>query len=641
VTGRRLRGLPGALRAVLLGALVLPLGAGVHDPAAAFGADPPRETRPPASDRAPGGELQQKLEAALELYGARRFAEAREAFLAALAAMPAEDGRVNLEYDIAACDYELGRFAEAERRFERVAQLDASVRGDALLHAGWAALGAGDLDAAERHLGAVADDAPEAQRSELRAAIEATRRERASAELDAALEKAAAAYDRGDLTAAEAALGAARGRASAGTSRSQATLEYLTALVAHERGDEALARQALARCLQHDPEDGAAHVLLGELSRRDGDARDAERHYRASLATDLPPADAELVRQALDSLYGLPPPGLDAWAVLGAGYDSNATQSGSTETLGYAAPGSASSAFGAPAWGLEYRLASSGGSRLGVYYSGDWLMLGNPEVEDFSVQSHEAGLRFYLALSRAVDLRLVAAGGATFSGLELSPFSLDSLVGGRLSVQHGRRFESVLSVEARPSLGLSGQDYLSGVRSEVSVGERFASGRWSAALSVGYRHAAVGTEAVDLDPTRFPRCNLACAGASYRIPLGYAGPVIGGGLELALTDAISLGVNGKYEHRTYLEPSRIEGPVLPNVLAELSEKTRNDDRYTLGGRARYELGAAPAIGLFLDYSLRFSRSNVAFQLGDIEHAFDYDDRNFTQHLVELGADLRL
>lgn len=612
--------------------------------AVSFGAPALAAPTSPAISRrggAAGAEFQRRLDAGLAAFRERRFAEAREAFLAASSVLPSEDARANLEFDIAACELELGRFAEAEARFVRVAELDPGARGEALLHAGWAALGAGDLDAAARHLAALAEDGPEAPRRELAAAIDTTRQARTRAELDTALERAAAAYASGDLNAAEAALRIGRERQAAAAPRSLATLEYLSALVAHERGDEAAARQALERCLRHDPNDGAAYALLGELSRRDGDDANAERHYRASLAAELAPADAAVVHEALDSLYGLPPRGLGAWASLGAGFDSNATQSGSSEALGYASPGSASSAFGAPSGGIEYRFSGSARSRLGAYYTADWLVLGNPEVEAFSLQSHEAGLRAYLALSRSVDLRLNAAGGVTFSGLELSPFSLDASLGARLSVQHGAGFESRLNAEARPSLGLSGQGYLNGVRSEVSFAERFESGRWAATLGAGYRHSAIGTEAIAVDPERFPRCNFACTEASYRIPLGYAGPVLVAGLELALPWSLSLALNARYEYRSYLEPSRIEGPTLPALVAELSEKTRQDQRYTLGARARHELGAAPGIGVFLEYALRLSRSNVAYQPGDIEHAFDYDDRNFDQHLVELGADWRL
>ncbi|HTV17331.1 MAG TPA: hypothetical protein VMG12_01630, partial [Polyangiaceae bacterium] len=81
--------------------------------------------------------------------------------------------------------------------------------------------------------------------------------------------------------------------------------------------------------------------------------------------------------------------------------------------------------------------------------------------------------------------------------------------------------------------------------------------------------------------------------------------------------------------------------VLTELIRTITEKTRVDDRYTFAARARQRIGTAPELGVFLDYTLRLSRSNVAYDPnGGREHAFDYDDRNFTQHILELGADAR-
>jgi tetratricopeptide (TPR) repeat protein len=581
-----------------------------------------------------------ELEQGLAQHRAGQFVEARDSFLRALAALPDESGRANLEFNIAACDYELGHFDEAQRRFERAATLDVATRAEALLQAGWAALGAGDERAVERHLGATSGEAGiEQKRNDLAEALDTRRRERAAAELDQAIDAASVAYQAGQLEQAQTALGLARARAAGGSARSRGTLYYLSALVARERGDAAAARVDLKRSLSENPNDGAVHAMLGELAQEGGDGASAERHYRASLAADLSASEASAVRDALDALYPVPARGLDVWAALGAGYDSNATQSGSSDAVGYAGPEQSGSAFAVPAWGVEYRRALGARARIGPYYTGEWLALVSTPVEDASLQSHEAGLRFYFAPTPAADLTLAAGGGLTLSGLELAPFSLEGLLRARFALRHGRHLRSLLLAEVRPSRGLSGQDYLTGARSDVSLGERLQSGRWGVSASAGFRYNGIGTQLVDIDPAQFPRCNVACVGARYEIPLGYSGPFVGAGADVAV-GAFTLGLSGKYEHRTYLAQSRIDGPALPVLIAELSEKTRVDDRYTLAARARYQLGTEPAIGLFTDYTLRLSRSNIAFRR-DLEHAFDYDDRNFTQHVIELGVDFRL
>jgi tetratricopeptide (TPR) repeat protein len=596
----------------------------------------PAEGRPALAQSSP---LQRVLDAALAHYRERRFDAARAAFLEALALAAPGDGRDNLEFNIAACDYELGHFRAAEERFARLGAGARATRGEALLHAGWAALGADDVSAAQRYLQASEGAALGEPREALRQAIDEQVQSREAAAFDDALRRATAAYDRGDLTGAEAAIASAREREARAPARSRAALDYLAGLLARERGDDVAARAALERSLGANPDDGAVRALLGELAQSDGDAENAERHYRASLAADLSPAEADDVREALDSLYPVPPRGLSVWAALGAGYDSNAMQSGSTDALGYATSGSHGSPFAAPVWGIEYRLRLGQRARVVPYYTGDWLLLTDADVEDTSLQSHEAGARWHLGLSPRAELRVTLGGGLSLSGLEPSPFSLDGVLRGRLGLQHGTSFQSVLLLEARPSLGLSGRDYLTGNRSDITLSERFVSGRWGAAVQLGYRYNAIGTQVLDIAPLRFPNC-VQCIDARYVIPLGYAGPFVGATLDVDLTAALQLAATAKYERRTYLEPSRIQGGGLRGLLRAASEKTRQDDRMSFGTRARYRLDSSPDVGLYLDYALRISQSNMASGRGGPEHAFDYDDRNFTQHIVELGLDVR-
>jgi tetratricopeptide (TPR) repeat protein len=606
---------------------------------------PASAAKDPAVASASEGEtFRRELALALAHYRERRFSEARDAFERALGAAPAGESRENLEFDIAACDYELGNFPRAEERFARLAERSSAPRiesDEAFLHAGWAALGADDVSAAERYLartepeGALADE-----RSALARGIDERRKELDARAFDQALAKATAAYDAGDLAGAEAALAAARAHEPQVTPSSRAALEYLAGLLFRERGDDVAARAAFERSLSENPNDGSVLALLGELELASGDTASAESHYRASLAADLSPDEADAVHRALDALYPVPRAGFAAWAALGGGYDSNAAQSGSTDTVGYAAPNDQGSPFVAPALGIEYRFEVGQRSRLVPYYSGDWLVLSRAAVEEASLQSHEAGVRWHWAPSPSLELRLVAGGGTTLSGFAPSPFSLDGLSSARVALQHGPSFQTALLVEARPSLGLSGRDYLTGARSEAALGERFESGPWGVSVSGGFRYSAIGTQHIGIDPALYPNCNVACVGARYDIPLGYSGPIASAAVDVELIPGLELTAAGKYEHRTYLAESRITGPMPFGLVGALSRKIRVDDRYTLSGRARYRIASAPEIGMFVDYSLRLSRSNMALGRSGLEHAFDYDDRNFSQQIIELGLDVR-
>jgi tetratricopeptide (TPR) repeat protein len=602
----------------------------------------------PAPSSLASQDVGRELESGLEHFRARRFAEARAAFLRALPGLPEGEARHNLEFNVAVCEYELGDYLAAEQRFARLAANPGTVHDEALLHAGWAALGRDDPDAAERYLGRVSSDAAaDEKRRELARAIEAQRATSGRAAFERALVAATTAYDRNDLAAAEAGVREARQHEALASDRARAALDYLAGLLAHERGDDEAARAALEQSLRRNPENGAVRAMLGELALEQGDLDGAERHYRESLGADLSPAEALVVRQALDALYPLPRPGFGAWLAIGAGYDSNATQSGSTDAVGWrpgttavATTAGIASPFTAPAWGIEYRVETSERTRVVPYYAGDWLLLGNADVQEASLSSHEAGVRFHLAPSSSSELRFAAGGGPTLSGIELSPFSLDGVLRARFSLSHGRYFLSAAGAEARPSLGLSGRDYLTGARVDLALSERFDPGRWGVGASIGYRYNGIGTQLASVDPARYPLlCNRLCNGARFELPLGYHGPIAQLDADFDVTPALQLAASARYEHRTYLEPNRIDGPLLPVRLIALSEKTRVDDRIALGARARQRFGAAPELGVFLDYTLRLSLSNVDYAQNR-DNAFDYDDRNFTQHIVELGADVR-
>jgi hypothetical protein len=94
-------------------------------------------------------------ERGLQRFAEERFAEALTAFEQALAASGGDPPeRVTIEFNAAACEFALGRNADAERRFLRVAETSPERAPLARLNAGYAALFGGRLDAAASHLDA-------------------------------------------------------------------------------------------------------------------------------------------------------------------------------------------------------------------------------------------------------------------------------------------------------------------------------------------------------------------------------------------------------------------------------------------------------------------------------------------------------
>ena len=141
-------------------------------------ADPPVAEASPAADTTPDEAFFDQAEIGLGHYRAGRFAEALAAFDAALTHPASSDEeRATVEFNAAACLFELGRYDEAERRFLAAAALDPSVEALAQANAGLAALRAGRQVAAKQHL-----EAADPSDASARARVEQLRAELADAE---------------------------------------------------------------------------------------------------------------------------------------------------------------------------------------------------------------------------------------------------------------------------------------------------------------------------------------------------------------------------------------------------------------------------------------------------------------------------
>jgi hypothetical protein len=210
--------------------------------------------------------------------------------------------------------------------------------------------------------------------------------------------------------------------------------------------------------------------------------------------------------------------------------------------------------------------------------------------------------------------------------------------GARADLATGGHATTGLDLTLRPVRGLGDSGYLSGSGFDATVDERLTSGRLRVSVVAGYRYLQRGTQTIPIDdgssfsaecPGRSPCNNL-----EYVLPLSYQGP--SGRLAAAfdLLDRLSLGASAKLEYRRYLEPSFVRS-------LSASRKTREDVRYRLRAYGELALDSDEHLGLLLSYEALISRSNIAFDANDREHRFDYGDRNFVEHLIELGLELRL
>jgi hypothetical protein len=86
------------------------------------------------------------------------------------------------------------------------------------------------------------------------------------------------------------------------------------------------------------------------------------------------------------------------------------------------------------------------------------------------------------------------------------------------------------------------------------------------------------------------------------------------------------------ELRQYLDDSRIVG-------VGASRKTRADTRWTGTLRGEFQLDSGGHVRVAPSYTLIANESNVSYDASDPEHQFDYDDRSFVQHLLELDLEM--
>ena len=332
--------------------------------------------------------------------------------------------------------------------------------------------------------------------------------------------------------------------------------------------------------------------------------------------------------------YPLPPAGVSLYASVSGGYDDNALQSGkasaSEGTESPLAP-ETGSAFLAVLGELSHTSRFGSRAALTPYYSGDFLGLSESSVRDLSLQGHELGVRGTYAPSTTSAVRLTAAGSYLLSGLDtLEPFAWELALGARLELRHGEHFRTRLDLWARPSFGLSGNDALDGGRYDTSVAERYRSERFDVTADARFRYLRAGTQHLPLDSSAVAVCEPDCT--EYAIPGSYVAPSLGLEAGVEVLENVRLSAAARGELRRYLEPARIRD-------FSATERLRRDARLRLRGGADLELDDDGTYRVTADYTFTTNRSNIAYDADsdDPEHAYDYDDRNFDQSVIEVGA----
>jgi Tfp pilus assembly protein PilF len=595
-------------------------------------------TSPSVARPAPSAGASSASELAFERFRAKDYQAARSAFDEAASAATADDA-ATLRFNAAVCAYQLADYADAQQRFVTLADKYPELAALALLHAGLAALGLGDTDRARQLLARAprGDKESDEIRAELERELAAAARSDARKAFEAHVQRGLAAFKAERWSDAERELEAALLLPRVADGKELASVYYLLSNSALARGDSAAARRYADASVARDAQDALLEVQRGDVAAYERDVQRAEQSYRRALELGLDQREAPRVRAKLDALYPVPRAGAYAWAEAGGGYDSNAAQSGLAEAI---AATETSERSDSPfttlsgSTGYVFRLAPR--LALGPYYGVDWLVLFDAAVRELSLQSHTAGARLDWAPRPGLELRFTSALALTLTGLEQTDaFAFETHLGAEAALAYGARTTALARVDVRGIYGLGGRDYLTGTRLDAALGENV---RWQGAellAGAGFRYNAIGAGEVALRQELVLGCGPLCDGLVYRVPFGYLGPWLDLRFGYDLTRALHAEANFRFEYRHYDDQSFITLSDGPPQLA-INPKTRHDLRIRPGARLELQLDAARRWQLAADYSVWISRSNVAFAEGDPEHALDYDDRNFVQHVIALS-----
>lgn len=614
-------------RPTSLGRLIVAACIGVSSwqlPAAAHAEDGPEQVSSAHAAR---------LKAATDHFRSGGYEAALAQFDTLLAELPASPERATIAFNAAVCSYALERYADARSRFDAVARGAPEFAKLARVNAGFAALRAGDIAAAEEYAEAAAEPPSadiERRRQQLLQEIDAARRAVSTRELDTLVDLGFEELTRKQWALARANLQRALSLAGPEDTDSLADAHYGLGLVALELSELEAAERHLERSVEHRPEDARAWMALGRVAEQRENLRRAEAAYEAVIGSPGTEATLQGAERSLLRLYRLPLTGPSGFAALTVGHDNNAAQSGSNDLVGAAGGEPEASAFVSGMLGLGMTLRATRRHALGVTYSGDMLALLNPSVEDLSLQAHELLLGWQWAPSVGVRLRLDAGAAHALTGLEsLRPFAWDAVMSVRADIDTSRRSRARLQVAERLTRA-SELSYVDGHRTDLLAAHSWSLGRWELGVQGSLRYNVAGTQMIQLEADAHAECAPGCEQQPYANPLSYWSP--GGGALFAWNpvDALRLSSVARGEYRGYSEQSGIAG--IP-----ASQKARRDFRWYGRLGADLSLDEAGTWRLTLDHTVLASLSNMAFDPTDERHRFDYGDRRFVQQTTEIGV----
>jgi len=570
---------------------------------------------------------------AAEAFRTERFTESLALYERALVLASGREQQAALGMNRAACLIELGRFDDAERELARAAALDLAQSSRARLSMAALMLEQGRLDDAERTI-VLAEPVPEGlqiRRDRLREQLAEERRRQHAARIATQMELARLAIVAHDFKRTQALLGALLEELRPEDRAVRIEVLHGLGIAALEQNQITEAKRILDEALVLAPEDPDLHYALARALDASVSDWGARASFRRALELGLEEPQAENARNRIRQLDPLPSTGWSGWFELAAGYDSNPRQSGTlTETsLGRRGRGGTPTVRAAAELVATPRLSEQVGLEAG--YRGEFLALTNRPVQELSINEHAgfAGLRWAFSERSVVHFELGPRW--TLLGLsEMAPFTREFFANARLRHQLTRMRSLRWWVGVAQISGATEWEFLGGTRIDTELSHAWHTEQFDLRLALRGRYLGIGRRDVAVDVNVIPACVGVCAGALYDIPLGYLGVGPGVFTRIALADSVDIESYGALDYRQYLEESGIAG--VPE-----SEKRRLDLRLTAG--ASLPIYLHRKLALVPSYGVLVSFSNMAHDPEDPEHAFDYDDRAFVQHLAELGVSL--
>jgi Flp pilus assembly protein TadD len=539
-----------------------------------------------------------------------------------------------LRMNIGACLVELGRLPDAKDAFLDAAKADPAVSKKARLNAALVAVELGQIDEAETLLDAASpvDESLSSRARDLRTRIVEKRSIGRRTALLSSINDAAKAIREGRWQASEKALLDAKSRFEVATSEERVDILHglATTQLALEQPTNAV--QTLHAALDINRTDPELHYVLGRAHQALENDALARSAFRQALELGLAEPQAQSARTRLENLDPLVPSEWFGWLSLGGGYDSNPRQSGAATETTLGRRGRGDTAYGrvTAEFGRTQRVHERLNLRL--RYAVDWWGLQEETVRDLSIQNHGGYVGAQWAPVDRLVLNFELGPSITYVGLtsiERFMWDVAGSVKARYRASKVRTWRA--SFDARATMGAAGWEFLSGTRFDADLSHTWDFQPLELRLGLRGRIHSMGTRSTLVDATVISACTNLCEGAEYRIPLSYTGvgPVVW--TRLTIAHPLHLAVINQLDWRQYRSESYIVG-------LDPSRKRRVDLRYSLGVDLQWALDDGEHLMIVPSYALLVSSSNVAQSVSDPEHQYDYDDRRFTQHFIELGLE---